>query len=153
MKLAPESDWMLGEAFSRRAKHHDGIKELWETKWKFPVSLYHSASRAIKLTSNSVLHWCLPLPRRQARGLRASIRISYQGMGLGSSPICINDTAHSSRTISTTRTEMNTPKPSSLSAMLFSRKPRQQQLLSTTLKLLRSTSVSLHYTVFPGFPS
>ncbi len=33
---------MLGEAFSRRAKHHDGIKELWETKWKFPVSLHHS---------------------------------------------------------------------------------------------------------------
>lgn len=29
---------MLGEAFGRRAKHHEGIKALWETKWEFPVS-------------------------------------------------------------------------------------------------------------------
>ena len=30
--------WMMGkEAFERRMPHHDGIKALWETKWKFPV--------------------------------------------------------------------------------------------------------------------
>jgi hypothetical protein len=31
--------WIMGkEAFERRMPHHDGIKALWETKWKFPVS-------------------------------------------------------------------------------------------------------------------
>ncbi|KAK2067340.1 hypothetical protein P8C59_001091 [Phyllachora maydis] len=29
--------WLMGtEAFERRMPHHDGIKALWETKWKFP---------------------------------------------------------------------------------------------------------------------
>ncbi|TLD22168.1 hypothetical protein PspLS_08025 [Pyricularia sp. CBS 133598] len=35
--------WIMGaEAFERRMPHHDGIKALWETKWKFPCtkSLY-----------------------------------------------------------------------------------------------------------------
>lgn len=36
MKLAPQGDWVLGEAFSSRAKHHEGIQALWETKWRFP---------------------------------------------------------------------------------------------------------------------
>ena len=32
--------WIMGtEAFEARMPHHDGIKALWETKWKFPVSL------------------------------------------------------------------------------------------------------------------
>ena len=32
--------WLMGaEAFERRMPHHDGIKALWETKWKFPVSV------------------------------------------------------------------------------------------------------------------
>lgn len=31
--------WIMGaEAFEARMPHHDGIKALWETKWKFPVS-------------------------------------------------------------------------------------------------------------------
>ncbi|ORY60653.1 Alpha/Beta hydrolase protein [Pseudomassariella vexata] len=31
--------WSMGaEAFSRRMPHHDGIKALWETKWKFPCT-------------------------------------------------------------------------------------------------------------------
>ncbi|EJT68533.1 hypothetical protein GGTG_13891 [Gaeumannomyces tritici R3-111a-1] len=32
-------NWIMGaEAFERRMPHHDGIKALWETKWKFPCS-------------------------------------------------------------------------------------------------------------------
>ncbi|KAI0435965.1 alpha/beta-hydrolase [Xylaria telfairii] len=32
----PES-WLMGsEAFERRMPHHDGVKELWETKWRIP---------------------------------------------------------------------------------------------------------------------
>ncbi len=30
--------WIMGaEAFAARMPHHDGIRALWETKWKFPV--------------------------------------------------------------------------------------------------------------------
>ncbi|KAI3334502.1 Alpha/Beta hydrolase protein [Ustulina deusta] len=35
---APET-WQMGtEAFERRMPHHEGIKALWETKWRFPCS-------------------------------------------------------------------------------------------------------------------
>ncbi|KAH8884233.1 alpha/beta-hydrolase [Thozetella sp. PMI_491] len=31
--------WIMGaEAFERRMPHHDGIRALWETKWKFPCT-------------------------------------------------------------------------------------------------------------------
>jgi hypothetical protein len=31
--------WIMGrEAFEQRMPHHDGIKALWETRWKLPVS-------------------------------------------------------------------------------------------------------------------
>lgn len=32
-----EKHWILGDAFAIRSKHHDSIKALWETKWRFPV--------------------------------------------------------------------------------------------------------------------
>lgn len=39
----PSRNWIMGEeAFERRMPHHDGIRALWETKWKFPVSVYPS---------------------------------------------------------------------------------------------------------------
>lgn len=32
-------NWIMGNgAFEARMPHHEGIKALWETKWKFPVS-------------------------------------------------------------------------------------------------------------------
>lgn len=37
----PARQWLMGtEAFEARMPHHDGIKALWETKWKFPVSSF-----------------------------------------------------------------------------------------------------------------
>lgn len=41
-KLPEQEDskrqWVMGtEAFERTMPHHQGIKALWETKWKFPV--------------------------------------------------------------------------------------------------------------------
>lgn len=33
-----KTDWILGEAFDVRSPHHESIKALWETKWKFPVT-------------------------------------------------------------------------------------------------------------------
>ncbi|KAM7186560.1 esterase FrsA [Rhypophila sp. PSN 637] len=36
---SPDRQWIMGtEAFEARMPHHDGIKALWETKWKFPCS-------------------------------------------------------------------------------------------------------------------
>lgn len=36
---SPDRQWIMGtKAFGARMPHHDGIKALWETKWKFPVS-------------------------------------------------------------------------------------------------------------------
>jgi hypothetical protein len=37
---APEKrNWIMGsEAFNRRMPHHDGIRALWDTKWKFPCT-------------------------------------------------------------------------------------------------------------------
>lgn len=35
----PGRNWIMGkEAFEARMPHHDGIRALWETKWKFPCS-------------------------------------------------------------------------------------------------------------------
>ncbi|KAK4222615.1 Alpha/Beta hydrolase protein [Podospora fimiseda] len=42
-KQQQKKQWIMGqEAFEARMPHHDGIKALWETKWKFPCtkSLY-----------------------------------------------------------------------------------------------------------------
>ena len=30
--------WILGEKFQYRSGHHESIKALWESKWKFPVN-------------------------------------------------------------------------------------------------------------------
>jgi hypothetical protein len=35
----PGRQWLMGkEAFEAKMPHHEGIKALWETKWKFPCS-------------------------------------------------------------------------------------------------------------------
>ena len=30
--------YLIGDRINQPAKHHESIKALWETKWKFPVS-------------------------------------------------------------------------------------------------------------------
>ncbi|KAM7201430.1 Alpha/Beta hydrolase fold [Naviculisporaceae sp. PSN 640] len=36
---SPDRQWLMGtKAFEARMPHHDGIKALWETKWKFPCT-------------------------------------------------------------------------------------------------------------------
>lgn len=42
-RTANSKQWMLGSKFEQRMPHHNGIKELWETKWKFPVQSLHYA--------------------------------------------------------------------------------------------------------------
>ncbi len=56
-KLAPDiqvmevKNWRMGkEAYERKMPHHEGIKQLWETKWKFPVSTSHSYLYSLKLS-------------------------------------------------------------------------------------------------------
>ncbi|RDW81927.1 alpha hydrolase-14 [Coleophoma cylindrospora] len=34
-----QRSWILGEKFDKRMPHHNGIKALWETKWKFPCTI------------------------------------------------------------------------------------------------------------------
>ncbi|KAG4421565.1 hypothetical protein IFR04_005292 [Cadophora malorum] len=34
----PARLWRMGDAYERTMPHHQGIKQLWETKWKFPCS-------------------------------------------------------------------------------------------------------------------
>jgi hypothetical protein len=37
--LGESRTWVMGkEAFERRMPHHDGMKALWDTKWKFPCT-------------------------------------------------------------------------------------------------------------------
>ncbi|EKD12710.1 uncharacterized protein L3040_006859 [Drepanopeziza brunnea f. sp. 'multigermtubi'] len=31
--------WRMGDAYDRKMVHHEGIKQLWESKWKFPCSM------------------------------------------------------------------------------------------------------------------
>ncbi|KAL2072928.1 hypothetical protein VTL71DRAFT_10252 [Oculimacula yallundae] len=31
--------WQMGDAFEKKMPHHEGIKQLWETKWRFPCSI------------------------------------------------------------------------------------------------------------------
>lgn len=33
--------WRMGDAYEKRMVHHEGIKQLWESKWRFPVSNVH----------------------------------------------------------------------------------------------------------------
>ena len=45
--------WIMGDdSFNAKAIHHQGIKELWEKKWKFPVRLY-AKSEQEQLTINA----------------------------------------------------------------------------------------------------
>ena len=37
-KVEQQKHWIMGnDTFNAKAVHHQGIKELWEKKWKFPV--------------------------------------------------------------------------------------------------------------------
>lgn len=31
--------WIMGSKFEAKMPHHQGIKALWETKWKFPCTI------------------------------------------------------------------------------------------------------------------
>ncbi|KAL8775246.1 MAG: hypothetical protein Q9209_000252 [Squamulea sp. 1 TL-2023] len=46
MKQAPQGDWVLGSSFNETYKHHDSIKDLWETKWRFPHNINDGYSDA-----------------------------------------------------------------------------------------------------------
>jgi hypothetical protein len=38
--------WRMGkEAYERKMVHHQGIQQLWESKWKFPVSFWERNER------------------------------------------------------------------------------------------------------------
>ena len=37
--MAVPKHWMMGDAFSMKAKHHQSMEALWTRKWRFPCSL------------------------------------------------------------------------------------------------------------------
>jgi len=66
--------WIMGtEAFEKTMPHHEGIKALWETKWKFPVrdGRLELDVPFLKLTAfrRPVHQECISIPRRKVRGL------------------------------------------------------------------------------------
>jgi hypothetical protein len=57
-----KKNWILGDKFDQVMPHHAGIKALWETKWRFPVSLRLRAdSEALRLgiVSNGIIQCTL----------------------------------------------------------------------------------------------
>ncbi len=72
--------WRMGrEAYEKKMVHHEGIKQLWESKWKFPVGL-HSKERNRKkrkeLTSftHSVRFQCIHFMMENSRILNLCFR-------------------------------------------------------------------------------
>jgi len=43
--------WRMGEAYEKKMAHHEGIKQLWESKWKFPVSYRRKERKHPKRTN------------------------------------------------------------------------------------------------------
>ena len=41
MKSTTKSQWTLGDSIGVKGEHHESIKALWETKWRFPVDDSH----------------------------------------------------------------------------------------------------------------
>jgi hypothetical protein len=68
--LKPPKSWFMGaEAFQRRMPHHDGMKELWETRWRIPVR-FVVLVRPVETNRLPPVHPVrLPLPRRRLRRL------------------------------------------------------------------------------------
>ena len=54
-KAEQHRHWIMGnDAFNAKAVHHQGIKELWEKKWKFPVCSSNAWGGFDSLVVNSV---------------------------------------------------------------------------------------------------
>jgi len=54
--IKPATRWAIGDKFKSRMPHHEGIKALWETKWKLPVSpSYIVGILLLKLVMRSTL--------------------------------------------------------------------------------------------------
>lgn len=51
--------WRMGDAYDKKMVHHEGIKQLWESKWKFPV--WHLQTFQLD-TDITVLERRVPLP-------------------------------------------------------------------------------------------
>ena len=51
-EVKKERHWMIGkDAINSKAVHHQGIKELWEKKWKFPVLIPRDLNQLVGLSS------------------------------------------------------------------------------------------------------
>jgi hypothetical protein len=70
----PVRSWRMGDAYEKKMAHHEGIKQLWETKWKFPVSCRRirggKETPEMDRTDRAaiVLDFSISLPRWKIRG-------------------------------------------------------------------------------------
>ena len=46
-------EWIMGDAFEKRMPHHEGIRALWETRWRFPV-IHTSSSVLLRVVAVGV---------------------------------------------------------------------------------------------------
>jgi hypothetical protein len=63
--------WRIGkEAYEKKMVHHQGIKQLWESKWKFPVSYlkWKSTENGKSDGVAIVLDLGISIPRWKIRG-------------------------------------------------------------------------------------
>lgn len=79
----PNRAWIMGrEAFEKVMPHHQGIKELWETKWQFPVHIPIPSSlfslQYVNVNTVPVQQIPVPLPRRPLRRLLAHLHSPHQ---------------------------------------------------------------------------
>jgi hypothetical protein len=62
----PDQTYYIGDAIKKTAVHHNSYKDLWESKWKFPVRYAHYRASAAHFTGCSreslALLLLLPLP-------------------------------------------------------------------------------------------
>lgn len=68
--------WRMGDAYEKKMPHHEGIKQLWESKWKFPV---RTILDKWPVLTRIVLHQCVSIPRWENGGFRACLPRLDQG--------------------------------------------------------------------------
>lgn len=151
-----ERNWLLGEAFAIRSKHHESIKALWETKWRFPVLMILPSN--IVLGSLTASPQCkigvYPFHDGSIEDFEPVFKylIKVCNRAVPDHPQFRNPVVNNDRrTISTTPIATLTPKPSFRNAWSFSTKLPPARL-KTLLWPLRSTFVSPVYTASHASP-
>jgi hypothetical protein len=133
----PGRQWIMGhEAFEAKMPHHEGIKALWETKWKFPCSKslypFHDGKfEDFEPIFNFLIEVSTPFPSSHTTSTNALLP----------------------RTTSTTAPPPRTLKPSFASPTTSSTKPTRSSPQATPRPPRTSTSAPAPSTASPASPT